>query len=90
MNENMSFKIPNGFESARIKILVTVGEKERKIMKNSMAEIIRSNPNCKGVIISKVGHGFSLAIPTLFNNMLGNWIERHATVNKVNEINSQN
>ncbi|MRX73455.1 alpha/beta fold hydrolase [Bacillus lacus] len=74
MNENMSFKIPSSFESSNSKILVTVGEKERKIMKDSMKEMIEKNPNCKGLIIPKIGHGFSLADPRLFNTTLEEWI----------------
>lgn len=75
MNENMSFSIPDRFENCRSKILVTVGEKERKMMKDSMKEIMKSNSNCKGLIIPRLGHGFSLANPTLFNATLEEWIE---------------
>lgn len=58
MNENMSFMIANSFKNSRSKILVTVGDKERKIMKDSMKEVIKSNPSCKGFIIPRIGHGF--------------------------------
>lgn len=75
MNENISFMIANSFKNSRSKILVTVGDKERKIMKNSMKEIIKSNPNCKGFIIPRIGHGFSLANPELFNATLEEWLE---------------
>ncbi|TWI59720.1 pimeloyl-ACP methyl ester carboxylesterase [Halalkalibacter nanhaiisediminis] len=83
MNENMSFKIPHSFENSSSKILVTVGEKERKIMKNSMKEIIESNPNCKGLIIPRIGHGFSLANPKLFNTTLEEWIEHDVITSEV-------
>jgi pimeloyl-ACP methyl ester carboxylesterase len=75
MNENMSFKIPSSFQNASSKILVTAGEKERKMMKDSMKDIIESNPNCKGLTIPGMGHGFSLANHKLFNATLEEWIE---------------
>ncbi|MDQ0268170.1 alpha/beta fold hydrolase [Cytobacillus purgationiresistens] len=74
MKENMAFRIPRRFEHASGQILVTVGEKERKIMKESAREIIQSNPNCKGFIISKMGHGLSLANPILFNTIVETWL----------------
>lgn len=75
LDENMSFEIPDTFKQARSKILVTVGEKENKLMKRSAKEISRSNPNCQGVLIAEVGHGFPLAKPELFNKMVKDWIE---------------
>lgn len=75
MNENMSFSIANSFKNSTSKVLVTVGDKERKIMKDSMTEIVESNPNCKGFIIPRIGHGFSLATPELFNATLDEWLE---------------
>lgn len=79
MNENMTFTIPTNFERVSSKILVTVGEKEKKIMRDSMNEIVKSNTNCQGKIIPHIGHGFSLANPNLFNTMLEEWIENNET-----------
>ncbi|MEM1505156.1 alpha/beta hydrolase [Domibacillus sp. 8LH] len=86
MNENMSFKIPQNFKNARSKIVVTIGEKEKKIMKDSMKEILKSNPNCKGVLLPEIGHGFSLANPLLFNILLEEWIENDVIINEVKQI----
>ncbi|MEH7523139.1 alpha/beta hydrolase [Bacillus sp. JJ1503] len=74
MEENMSFQIPKHFENAKGKILVTVGEKERVMMKISAIDLVKNNPNCKGVILSKIGHGVSLAKPDLFNQMVEAWV----------------
>lgn len=75
MVENMSFTIPEGFHNCSSKILVTVGEKERSIMKKSMVDIVKSNANCKGLILPKMGHGISLANPTYFNELIENWTQ---------------
>ncbi|MEH7178083.1 alpha/beta fold hydrolase [Neobacillus vireti] len=74
LGENMSFKIPNDFKQANGKILVTVGDKEKSIMKNSAKDLVESNAKCKGVIIPKIGHGVSLAMPDFFNHMVEAWV----------------
>lgn len=75
LEENMSFEIPNDFNKAVSKILVTVGEKEKAIMKKSAIDIVSSNSNCTGVIIPNVGHGISLMNPNFFNQMIEMWIQ---------------
>lgn len=74
MEENMSFTIPNSFENTKCHILATVGENEKKIMKDSMEEIVSKHPKAEGITISNVGHGFSLADPVLFNQLVENWM----------------
>lgn len=73
LEENMSFEIPSDFNRAMSKILVTVGEKEKAIMKKSALDIVSSNANCTGIIISHVGHGVSLVQPDYFNEMIERW-----------------
>lgn len=75
LEENMSFKLPENFQKARGKILVTVGEKEKAVMKKSAMDIVKSNPNCTGIILSNIGHGVPLANPTFFNRMIDAWID---------------
>ncbi|WP_246027622.1 alpha/beta fold hydrolase [Lysinibacillus antri] len=74
LEENMSFTLPKQFSKAKAKILVTVGEKEKAMMKKSTFKIIESNPNCTGIILSNIGHGLSMANPTYFNQMIEKWI----------------
>ncbi|MCV5768292.1 hypothetical protein OFN22_32900, partial [Escherichia coli] len=68
-------------------ILVTVGENEKRIMKDSLTKILESNPHCTGVIISKIGHGISLANPKLFNTLIENWLEHDSLPEDVMTIN---
>ncbi|MFC7684844.1 alpha/beta fold hydrolase [Ureibacillus sp. GCM10028918] len=75
LEENMSFEIPKDFEKASTKILVTVGEKEKAIMKKSAKDIVEANSNCIGIILPKIGHGIPLAMPAYFNQMVEAWIE---------------
>ncbi|TSI06221.1 alpha/beta hydrolase [Lysinibacillus sp. BW-2-10] len=74
LEENMSFTLPEQFSKAKAKILVTVGEKEKAMIKKSTFKIIESNPNCTGIILSNIGHGLSMANPTYFNQMIEKWI----------------
>ncbi|MBA4536557.1 alpha/beta hydrolase [Bacillus aquiflavi] len=74
LEENMSFKIPNDFKQAKGNILITVGEKEKNIMKKSAIDLVKNNPNCQAVIIPNVGHGVPMAKPNIFNQMIEAWI----------------
>lgn len=74
LQENMSFSIPKNFAFAKGKILVTVGEKEKKIMKQSMEKLMQVNTNVEGIVIPNVGHGVPLAKPQYFNKLMEEWI----------------
>lgn len=76
LEENMSFNIPKYFSKANGKILVTVGEKEKAMMKNSAKDLVEANSNCIGVLIPKIGHGVPLAMPDFFNQMVELWIQK--------------
>ncbi|MNI33008.1 AB hydrolase superfamily protein YdjP [compost metagenome] len=74
LQENMSFQVDNNFSNTNSKVLVTVGAQEKKIMKESAMDLVNMLPGCKGVVISRVGHGVPLAEPELFNEMVEAWI----------------
>lgn len=78
LEENMSFEIPENFKKAKSKILVSVGEREKAVMKKSATDIVLNNSNCTGIIIRDVGHGVSLLYPTFFNQMIEKWIQEDA------------
>ncbi|MEK4514478.1 alpha/beta hydrolase [Paenibacillus sp. FSL H8-0122] len=75
LEENMSFRIPAGFSEAAGKILVTVGEREKSVMKQSARDLVAENPRCIGVVIPRMGHGLSLAEPELFNKLVEAWVQ---------------
>lgn len=78
LEENMSFGIPQSFREAHGKILVTVGAKEKAIMKKSAKDLVEANSNCTGVIIPEMGHGVPMAMPDFFNQMVESWIQEGA------------
>ena len=70
MIENMTYELPSTFSDSTSNILVTSGEKEIRSIKASMSAIVESNPNAHALVVPKIGHGFPLALPTLFNKTL--------------------
>ena len=86
LEENMSFEIPKNFNKAESKILVTVGEKEKSMIKKSAIGLVSDNPNCTGILIPKVGHGISLMDPDFFNQLLENWIQKDTLPKEVTKI----
>ncbi|MBE1554190.1 alpha/beta fold hydrolase [Sporosarcina limicola] len=75
LKENMSYILPDRFSTSTARILVTVGERERGIMKKSAAMMAHGNANCESLIVQKVGHGFSVAQPELFNQVVEAWMQ---------------
>lgn len=74
LEENMSFKIPDGFKKAGGKILVTVGEKEKAVMKKSAKALLNAHDNCSALVIADTGHAAPLSEPILFNQLIESWI----------------
>ncbi|WP_269083137.1 alpha/beta fold hydrolase [Ornithinibacillus californiensis] len=89
MKENMSFAIPSRYNAAKTKILVTVGEKEKNIMKKSAMDLVHANPNSTGIIIPKIGHGISIANPAYFNTIVEQWITEGVLPREVKIIPNQ-
>lgn len=74
LEENMSFSLPNNFQNVSGRILVTVGEKEKNLMKESARDIVNSNANAVGVILPGIGHGAPMGTPDFFNGLLDKWL----------------
>ncbi|SDC10036.1 Pimeloyl-ACP methyl ester carboxylesterase [Terribacillus halophilus] len=70
LEENMQFSIPSEFPNTKTNVLVTVGEKEKSIMKRSAAKLADCHPFCKSLLIANSRHGFPLEHPQLFNLLL--------------------
>lgn len=87
LSENMSFALPENFKTASADILVTAGEQERGLIKASMRDIVKNNPNCRGIVFPDIGHGISLAKPELFNCVIDRWLSDRAFPGQVMELN---
>lgn len=78
--ENLSFSIPKRLKHSTAKILVTVGAKERGIMKQSAKDILRETKKSSGVIVSNIAHGLPYIHPKLFNQLVSHWIDEGAVL----------
>jgi pimeloyl-ACP methyl ester carboxylesterase len=74
LKENMLFKMPYGLRNTDLPVLVMVGEKDYKILKEFAKDLMNVLPNSEGAVALKVGHLWNLESPKLFNNVLRNWI----------------
>lgn len=74
LKENMFFKLPDGLEKVQSPVLVTAGEKDYKIIKESAMDLLNIIPNSKGAVALGVGHLWNLESPVLFNNTLKAWL----------------
>ncbi|OCA83200.1 hydrolase [Bacillus sp. FJAT-27225] len=86
LEENMSFGIPENFQEAKGRILVTVGEEEKAVMRKSAVDVVRSNQNCTGILIPGIGHGAPLAKPECFNQIVETWIKDEAVPTECSRI----
>ncbi|MBQ4842230.1 alpha/beta hydrolase [Bacillus safensis] len=84
--ENLHYKLPDTFQQAKARILVTVGEKEKGIMKRSAKKITNSHPKATGVVVPGIGHTFTFEKKELFTEMVINFIEARALPVELKEI----
>ncbi|MEW6980356.1 alpha/beta fold hydrolase [Bacillus pumilus] len=73
--ENLHYKLPDTFQQAKARILVTVGEKERGIMKRSAKKITNAHPKAEGFIVPAIGHTFTFEKKDLFTEMIKCFVE---------------
>ncbi|WP_144526071.1 alpha/beta fold hydrolase [Bacillus pumilus] len=84
--ENLHYKLPDTFQQAKARILVTVGEKEKGIMKRSAKKLTNSHPQSTGVIVPDIGHTFTFEKKELFMDMVQCFIEGRALPAELKEI----
>ncbi|MBM0064041.1 alpha/beta fold hydrolase [Alkalicoccobacillus gibsonii] len=76
MNENLSYDLPDGLDRYKGKFLITIGEKEEKLLANSVQKIQQAVSQSELRSIPNVKHGFPLAKPDEFNTILEEWINK--------------
>ncbi|PCK23296.1 peptidase [Bacillus pumilus] len=84
--ENLHYKLPNTFQQAKARILITVGEKERGIMKRSAKKITNAHPKAVGVIVPAIGHTFTFEKKELFTEMVKCFVETRDLPAELKEI----
>ncbi len=74
LKENMFYRMPSGLENANNSVLVMIGEKDIKILKESALDILKVLHNSYGAMALNVGHLWNIENPKLFNQTLRAWI----------------
>ena len=72
--ENVFFKMPEEIEKVEVPVLVMVGEKDYKIIKDSADDLLMSLKISEGYIAPNVGHVWNLEDSNQFNSILRRWL----------------
>lgn len=72
--ENLQFSLPPNLQETSTKVLVTVGGKERPMMRQSAQRIASANQNFQLIECAAIGHHFPLSHPQAFNQLIRMWI----------------
>jgi pimeloyl-ACP methyl ester carboxylesterase len=65
--------IPANLQNVTVPTLLLVGEKELKIMKESVRDLLAVMPSAQGYVVSGAIHNWSLQLPDLFTQMVSAW-----------------
>jgi pimeloyl-ACP methyl ester carboxylesterase len=71
---NGSNHVPANLQSVTVPTLILVGEKELKIMKESVRDLLAAMPSAQGYVVSGAIHNWSLQLPDLFAQTVRAWI----------------
>jgi pimeloyl-ACP methyl ester carboxylesterase len=86
IRDNIIFKIPPDLENVDVKVLITVGEKEYNVIKQSTTVLDNKLPNSKAYQVPGVGHIWNIESSQLFNQVLRSWIDQGALPDGVKKI----
>jgi pimeloyl-ACP methyl ester carboxylesterase len=74
LHENLFFMLPQGLEKVDVPVLVIMGEKDYKVIKESAGDLDRALPTSQVYIVPKKGHMWNIESPKLFNHVLRNFL----------------
>jgi len=74
LHENLFFRLPTGLERVTVPVMVMMGEKDYKVIKESARDLVNTLPNSKAYVVPKRGHVWNMESPELFNKVLRNFI----------------
>lgn len=75
---NGSNHIPANLQNVTVPTLILVGEKELKIMKESVRDLLAVMPSAQGYVVSGAIHNWSLQLPELFAQTVKAWSSHHS------------
>ncbi len=75
---NGSNHVPANLSRVTVPTLLLVGEKELKIMRESVRDLLAVMPSARGCVVSGAIHNWSLQLPDLFTQTVRAWIADQA------------
>ena len=72
--ENAAFRIPPGLGSFTCPVLITVGEREMKVMKESAQDLAAAAPSARAFIVTGHGHNWPVQDPGLYVQVVRAWV----------------
>ncbi len=88
IKENILFKIPSNLENVDNSVLITVGEKEYEIIKQSARILSNNLPNSQAYLVPGVGHIWNIESSELFNLVLRCWIKGESLPDGLKKVKS--
>ncbi|HSD82599.1 MAG TPA: alpha/beta hydrolase [Anaerolineae bacterium] len=70
--------MPVNLQTVTVPTLLLVGEKELKIMRESVRDLLAAMPSAKGYLVTGAIHNWSLQLPDLFTQAVRAWITGRA------------
>jgi pimeloyl-ACP methyl ester carboxylesterase len=73
--ESVSFRLPPGLAQVQARVLITVGQREYGLIKNSARDLTQAIPCAQGRMVPKGIHAWNMQYPDLFVRTLRAWME---------------
>ncbi|MGY1551404.1 alpha/beta fold hydrolase [Microbacterium sp. A588] len=74
VGDNMRFELPAGWSTFPGRVIIMVGRRERRLMRDSADSIHAALPGSELSIIDDCGHGIPLQRPEYFNDRVIRWL----------------
>lgn len=71
---NALFRIPPRLDQARVPTLFLVGQKELKLMRDSLHDLMKAMPSAHGASVAHAIHNWSMQLPDVFTQTVRAWI----------------
>lgn len=72
--ENSAFRLPAGFPGVTVPTLALAGQKELKVVHDSVRDLTSAIPNSRGYLITDADHGYIFKEPEKFAGIVRAWI----------------
>lgn len=76
VGHNLRFRLPPGWSDFPGRALVMVGQRERRLMRDSAADIHHALPTSELEVVEGCGHGIPLQRPDWFNTRVSGWLSQ--------------